>query len=268
MVQEMKLTSKNYYSQKANQAYFSVSQIKDFMKCEAMAMAKINGEWSEPPTAAMMIGSYVDAYFEGTLDNFKNENPEIFKKDGSLKSDYTKAEKIIERCESDELFMMCMSGEKQVIMTGELFGAKIKIKMDSYIPHELINDLKIIANLRDVSYAYVGRQAIKQSFIEKWGYDLQLAVYQEVVRQNTGEVLPCTISAADKGEYTDIACILIPDDQLHFQLYKNGLEFKIHRYLQVKNFNEEPIRCEHCNYCKATRKLDRLITPDELIIFN
>ena len=100
----MKLTNKNYYSQKANQAYFSVSQVKDFLKCEAYAMAKINGEWVEEPTPAMMIGSYVDSYFEGTLEEFKEQNPQIFKKDGTLKSDYIKAEKIIERVSKDELF--------------------------------------------------------------------------------------------------------------------------------------------------------------------
>lgn len=261
---QMKLNNDNYYSQKANQAYFSVSQVKDFMKCEAMAMAKINGEWSEPPTTPMLIGSYIDSYFEGSLNEFKERTPEIFKKDGNLKSDYIKAESIIQRIENDELFSKCMQGEKQVIMTGELFGAQWKIKMDSYIPHEAIVDLKIVANIRDVSFAYVGRQAVKQSFIEKWKYDLQLAVYQEIVRQNTGEKLPCIIAAADKGEYTDLACVLIPEDQLAFQLTQ--LKRIMPRIIAVKNYNEESEKCEQCNYCKSTRKLDRLITPDELII--
>ena len=148
----MKLNNDNYYSQKANQAYFSVSQVKDFLKCEAYAMAKIEGEWTEPPSTAMLIGSYVDSYFEGMLEDFKARTPELFKKDGSLKSDYVKAENIIQRVEKEELFMKCMSGEKQVIMTGELFGAKWKIKMDSYIPHEAIVDLKVVQKLRDVSY--------------------------------------------------------------------------------------------------------------------
>ncbi len=67
----MKLTNKNYYSQKANKEFFSVSQIKDFLKCEAQAMAKLSGEWVEEPTTAMLIGSYVDSWFEGTLEDFK-----------------------------------------------------------------------------------------------------------------------------------------------------------------------------------------------------
>lgn len=258
-MKKFKLTNSNYYSQEANQNYFSVSQVKDFLKCEAYAMAKINGEWVEPPTTPMLIGSYVDSYFEGTLEEFKERTPEIFKKDGSLKSDYVKAEKIIQRVSQDELFMKCMSGEKQVIMTGEIFGVNWKIKMDSYIPHEAIVDLKVVQKLRDVSY----KNGWKQSFIEKWGYDLQLAIYREIVRQNTGEVLPCIIAAVDKQDYPDLDCILIPDDQLKFQL--NDLRWKMLHIIDVKNYNVEPKRCGHCDYCRATKKLERLIVPDELI---
>ncbi len=259
-MKKFKLTKDNYYSKEANQAYFSVSQVKDFLKCEAYAVAKIGGEWSEPPSTAMLMGSYVDSYFEGTLEDFKARTPEIFKKDGSLKSDFIKAEKIIERAEKEELFMTCMSGEKQVIMTGELYGAKLKIKMDSYIPHEVIVDLKFIQKIRDIIFNKAGW---KQTFIENWGYDLQLAVYQEIVRQNTGETLPCIIAAVDKQEYPDIECILIPQEQLDFQLKE--LKWKMPRIIDVKNHNAEPKRCGHCDYCRATKKLERLITPDELI---
>ena len=43
--------------------------------------------------------------------------------------------------------MKCMSGEKQVIMTGELFGAKWKIKMDSYVKGTVIVDLKVMSSI-------------------------------------------------------------------------------------------------------------------------
>lgn len=41
---KLRLTQSNYYSPETDQQYFSVSQYKDFMKCEAMAMAKLRGE--------------------------------------------------------------------------------------------------------------------------------------------------------------------------------------------------------------------------------
>ena len=258
----MKLSNENYYSTKANQAFFSVSQVKDFLKCEAYAMAKINGEWVEEPTTPMLIGSYVDSYFEGTLEEFKERTPQIFKKDGTLKSDYVKAQQIIGRLHQDELFMSCMSGNKQVIMTGEIYGANWKIKMDSYIPHEAIVDLKVVKKLREVSY----HRGWKQSFIEKSRYDLQLAVYQEIVRQNTGELLDCIIAAVDKQDYPDLDCILIPNDQLKFQL--DQLRWKMLHLIDVKNYNVPAKRCGVCDYCRATKKLEKLIFPDDLIIFD
>lgn len=257
---KMKLTNSNYYSVKANQKYFSVSQVKDFMKCEAYAMAKINGEWAEEPTTPMLIGSYVDSYFEGTLEEFKARTPQIFKKDGSLKSDYIKAESIIERVSRDDLFMTCMGGQKQVIMTGEVFGAPWKIKMDSYIPHEAIVDLKVVAKLRDPKFT---KRGFKQSFIETSKYDLQLGIYQEIVRQNTGELLDCIIAGVDKQEYPDFDCILIPNEQLDFA--RSQIEWRMERFIAVKNHNEEPARCGKCDYCRATKKLDRLILPDDLV---
>ncbi len=255
----MELTNNNYYSQNANQEYFSVSQVKDFLKCEAYAMAKINGEWAEEPSTPMLIGSYVDSYFEGTLDDFKQRTPEIFKKDGTLKAEYVLAENVINKIESDELFMLCLSGQKQVIMTGEFLGAQWKIKMDSYIEQEAIVDLKIVKKVREIFYSR-GR---RQSFIENWGYDLQLAVYQEIVKQNTDATLDCIIAAADKQKYPDIACILLPNDQLDFQ--RRELAFKMPRIIAVKSGRENPQRCGICDYCRATKKLDRLVSSYELV---
>ena len=137
----MILTNENYFSPESNLEYLSVSQYKDFIGtmgkvgCEAQAMAKLDGEWGfNNKSTALLVGSYVDSHFEGTLDLFKAQNPEIFLKNGGLKSDYKKAEEIINRIERDEVFMQYMSGEKQVIMTAELFGSPWKIKIDSYHP--------------------------------------------------------------------------------------------------------------------------------------
>ena len=99
------LTSENYYSQEANKEYLSVSQYKQFVGtygrrgCEFTALEELNGRWQQKKNSGMMIGSYVDSYVEGTLDEFKKNNPEIFKKDGTLKADFTKAEQVIARIE-------------------------------------------------------------------------------------------------------------------------------------------------------------------------
>ena len=80
----MELNSSNYYSREANNEYLSVSQYKDFCgtlgkpACEAEAMAKLSGEWEQKKTDPLMVGSYVDAYFEGSLEQFIKENPGIY----------------------------------------------------------------------------------------------------------------------------------------------------------------------------------------------
>lgn len=134
----MQLTNENYYSKEANEEYLSVSQYKDFMGtygkrgCEEYALAKIEGTWEEnmEDSDALMVGSYVDAHFEGTLDLFKAKHPCMFKKDGGLMAKYLKANEMIQRCERDEVFSHYMSGEKQVIMTADMFGAKWKQKAE------------------------------------------------------------------------------------------------------------------------------------------
>ena len=152
------LTSENYYSDIANYEYMSVSQFKDFagtygkMGCEECAMAKIQGKFREPNRTALLEGSYVDAFYEGTLDKFKEEHLEMFTQKGELRSNFAKAERAIARSMRDPLFQEYMSGEKQVIMTGELFGAKWKIKMDSYHPGKAIVDLKYMQSLTKFGY--------------------------------------------------------------------------------------------------------------------
>ena len=82
----MTLTNDNYFSVEASMEYFGVSSLKSFDACEARALAECKGEYKRPDTTALLVGSYADAYFEGTLENFKTEHPEIFKKDGTLKN--------------------------------------------------------------------------------------------------------------------------------------------------------------------------------------
>ncbi len=236
----MILTNENYYSEKANCEYMSVSQYKDFMSCEAMAMAKLREEWSEPKSTALLVGSYVDAYFEGTLKDFRLENPEIFKKDGMLKADFLAADWLIERIERDSLFCEYMSGLKQVIKTGTLFGAKWKIKMDSYFPGQKIVDLKIMRSMDRI---------MGKSFVEHWGYDLQMAVYSAI----EGMGLETYLAVATKETTPNIEVIHIPKWRREELLA--DVERNLPHILLVKAGMEKPERCGVCDYCKATKIL-------------
>lgn len=263
----MKLTNKNYYSDKANLEYLSVSQYKDFVGtyaykgCEAQALAKIRGEYKEEPSTALLVGSYVDSYFEGTLEEFKTEHPEILKKDGTLKAEYIKADAMIERCKRDKKFMQYVSGEKQVIMTAEIFGAIWKIKMDSYLPNKAIVDLKTVDDMYKPVFC---KDTGKLSFIQARGYDFQLAIYQKVVELNTGKRLPCFIAAVDKKETPAIEIISISQSELDGTLA--GLQYGIERIKKLKSGELQPDKCGRCDYCKDTKIIQKPISMADLLI--
>ena len=259
------LTQDNYYSQQLNREYMSVSQYKDFAGtwahhgCEFTAMKKLAGEWLEQPSTAMMVGSYVDSYVEGTLDEFKIAHPELYKRDGNLKSEYIKANEIINRMESDSYFMTYLSGEKQKIMVGDMFGSKWKIKMDSYIPGVAIVDLKV---MRSISELHWVKDLGYIDTLRYWNYDIQGAVYQEIVYQNTGQRLPFYIAAVTKENEPDIRIIQITQNYLDEAM--SLVDTKMPRIMAVKNKEVEPDRCEACDCCRHYRVLSEPISLDDL----
>lgn len=243
------LNKSNYFSHEMNVKYMSVSQFKSFEKCEAAALAEIDGTYAREKTTALYVGSYIDSYFEGTLKEFAENNPEIFRQRGGiLKSPYLDAHDIISRIEKDEMFMRFLSGEKQVVMTGEIEGVDVKIKVDSLLPDKIV-DLKIVKDFAPIYKEAEG----KLPWYEYWRYDLQGAVYQEIVRQNTGKKLPFYLAAATKERITDIGIWQINQDLLDFELEKFKKTVRYYDFL--KQGIVSPSRCEKCDYCKMTKIL-------------
>ena len=75
----MVLTEDTYYGLEASRAYMSVSQFKNFQKCEAAALAEIKGEYVPERGRALLLGSYVDEMLTGTVESvlFKGVHYEI-----------------------------------------------------------------------------------------------------------------------------------------------------------------------------------------------
>lgn len=255
----IQLTSENYFSQQANLEYMSCSQFKSFCDCEERTLADIAGDYKRDSSTALLVGSYVDAHFEGTLDVFKAQHPELFKRDGTLKADYVQAESIIQRVENDKLFMKYMAGEKQVIMTGKIADVPYKIKIDSYHPDKAIVDLKVV---KDFEKLWNDTEKQKQSFIRYWGYDIQGAIYQEIVRQNTGKKLPFFIAAATKEKHTDFNVFAVPQEWLDEKLA--FVEERTPHFARLKTVEEPAERCERCDWCKDTKILDRIVDVRDL----
>ena len=162
--------------------------------------------------------------------------------------------------------MLCMSGEKQVILTAELFGAKWKGKLDSYhnrkSPYNSIVDLKVVKDLHERFWIKDLGQFV--SFIEYWGYDLQGAIYQ-LLEQAVygGEKVPFSIAAADKQKTIDIEVIGLKQRDMDKALL--GIEGNVKRIIDLKAGKVEPVRCGKCDYCKFTKKLTAPISTDMLI---
>lgn len=249
----MKLTAANYFSPEAARSYWSVSQFKSFNKCEACGLAEVRGEYQREETDSLLIGSYVDAYFSGELEEFTERHQEqmFSKRGGGLLSKFDHANDMIERVKRDPLMMAFMTGEKQKILTGELFGVPWKIKMDFYEKDGCITDLKTVKDFGDVYEEGFGRR----SWIEAWGYDIQGAIYTRIEQIATGrpEPLPFYIAAVTKEKVPDIKLIQIPDHILEAALHI--VEAKIERFDLIKSGDVEPIRCERCDYCKMTKTL-------------
>ncbi|MFV0518449.1 MAG: PD-(D/E)XK nuclease-like domain-containing protein [Aminipila sp.] len=237
MPRKMKLTESNYYGSKANKSFFSVSQFKEFMNCEAMALASIRGEYKRPMTRPMLIGSFVDAYFEGTLSQFMNEYPEIFTRKNELRAEFKKANEIIARVQNDPMFMQFLSGDKQRILTFKMFGVDWKMKMDSFVEGICITDLKVVATFKN---------------LHAFRYDIQGAIYQKGVEIALDQHLPFYLAAATKERVTDFDVFQIPQNILDEALDEVAIQMP--RFVKVKKGLEEPIYCGKCDYCKSIKQ--------------
>lgn len=272
------LTPENYYSDQANKDYMSVSLFKDFVgtqahtACELAALQRANGNISQEPTTSLLVGSYIDAYFEGTLDDFIHDNMDFLCTKASVKrylegngqlellSDFRKAEAIIERVKQDPLFMSFTAGEKQRIMTADLFGILWKIKMDFYFDGEKIVDLKVMKDAKPIWSPLMNQ---KVDFIHYWGYDIQGAIYQKVVEKVTGKKLPFYIAYITKEDVTDYNIVEVT--QPHLDKAFTFVGENIEHVLMVRNGLIPPSACHTCAYCRQTKRLTGPIVIDELM---
>lgn len=248
--------------------YLSPSSFNRYSKCSAAALAVERGEWKFDFTTPMKVGSYVDAYFSGTLDKFKEENPDIYTKGSknkapALRADFVKAEEIIELIKSDPLFFQYVTGKTQVKVSGTIGGVKFLGYVDSLHSDSAIVDLKII---KDV-FGKAWNNDIKayESWVDAYGYVLQGAVYQELVRQMTGKKLPFFIAAVDKKPVMNHELIHIPDDRMYEELER--AKHRSSEFMKIRSGKLPPVRCGKCDYCISTKKIKDPISYLDLFNF-
>lgn len=264
----LKLTPENYYSAQANWDYMSASQFKSFRRCEAAAIAELRGEWGRKETTALLVGSYVDAFFAGELEQFQAEHPELYKRDGSLKADFQTAHAIAERLNRDVLAQMLLSGKHQTIKTGKIAGVWFKMKSDSLLSARQVEAIcKVFPPVKDLvpfggpmivdlkcmrDFEPIWDESVRErvSFVDYWGYDIQGAIYQKI----DNRMAPFVIVGVTKEAEPDITAIHIPDEDLAFALA--DVEALAPRYAAIKRGEISPVGCGKCAYCRSVKRLD------------
>lgn len=259
----MKLTEENYFSKEASRIYTGSSEIKDFLKCEACALAKLNEEWEEEKSKSMLVSSYIDEAISGTLDKFKEQNPEIFLKSGELKADYKIADEVLKQMQDDEMFMKYLNGEHQVIMTGEISGIPVKIKIDSFFPGKCIVDLKAMATLEP---QWSEKEHKKLNFCDNFRYTLQAALYQEICYQSTGKRLPFIIAVCTKQKYSQRALLQIPQQIIDSELL--FLQNYLPHLQDLKEGKVQPLSCGKCDWCISNQKTNKIWFYDDFFKTN
>lgn len=281
---KFQLTEENYYTPEANMHYMDCSTYKAIIgtpalkACELKAVKIAKGEYIKPKSTALLVGSYVDAYFEGTLPKMLLDNIESYYTKASIKkfydgkgdlellSEFKQAETMIKRAIKEPLFMKYMEGEKQLILTGEIAGVPIRVKLDSYDGNR-ITDLKTCASTTKTYYAADLGQRL--NFIEAFGYVEQAAFYTRAVEQKYKKRVPFYIAAITKEKVENIPhprvqIIQIPDELIDSKMLE--IEEKIGKAWDVLHGKLEPIPCGSCEWCADNLPLTKVISMDELML--
>ena len=251
----MQLDNQNYHSNEANRHFMSVSQFKRFIECEARAVAELKGEFTRPPSSALLVGSYLHVAIESEqafTEFYEKEQDSIMNTRGNKYAQFIQADEMIETIKSDPFMMFALTGDKEVIMTGEIFGIQWKIKVDN-INHQrgFFSDLKSTQELgkRYWSEKYNGWV----SFVQAYEYILQMYVYQEIIRQNTGRIYTPYIVAVTKESPPDKAVLHFDPSRFNFE--RDYIEQLLPSIIEAKQGKKVPHRCNKCEYCRGTKQL-------------
>jgi hypothetical protein len=265
----MELTKENYYTKEADMAYMSVSQLKNFMFCEAKALAELRNETEKEDRSAFLEGHYLHAWNEGKLKGFQEDNLEIYKYSNPAKGKkeaFLTIDKTIESLEKDENIMEIIQGQKEVIMTANLFDIDWKFQMDIYNPGKgRIVDLKFMNDINKKFWDNSTRGYI--NFVKQYKYHYQMVLYAILEQQ-----------ATQRDEYLEPYIVAISKETPPRKVILNGfledisevlsdVAARLPRIIKVKNGETEPFYCGECEYCRSILKArtinyKKLLTQD------
>ena len=253
----MELNNQNYFSIEANKEFMSVSQFKNFRECEAKALHDIE-VGGEVQKEAFLEGKLFEAWVSGDRALFMAQHPEIVSTRGAtagqIKSNFNRVIASAERFLTQDFFKKIIEKcEKQVILTGEIEGVKVKCALDLFDREtNSIYDIKCMKDFKDV---WISEERAYADWYYAYGYVLQLAVYREIVRQNFGEPKEVGLIAATKEEIPDLQALSFNNELLDLEL--NNFKILVKRYDDIKKGKITPKYCNTCEYCKSIKKIEK-----------
>lgn len=273
----IELTQENYYQ---DRSWLSNSKLKQYMQCQAKAYAMDNGEWvEERDETPLLLGNYVHSYFESpeAHNQFLTENGDkllakIGKNRGNLKADFVIGNKMIESLKSDDGFNRLYHGfseddvQKEMIVYGEIEGVPIKGKLDSVnLSRGYFVDLKTMKSIYTEEWNTELKKRVPAAVnnIMNFGYHGQLALYRELLKQMTGKEFRPLIVAVSKEPVPDKEILKI--DEVWLEEGLEQIKNNISEAWNVIQGRQKPTPCGRCDYCRSKKKLDAVISLNELI---
>lgn len=272
----MKLTPENYYSNETDWQYMSFSLFKDFEQCEARALAKLKEDWK--PTSnpvPLLVGNYTHSYFESAKSHqsFVDANKKKLmtrptKKDpnGHLRADFKVADQMVDTLNKDRMFnFFYKPGNKEVIVTGKIDGYWWKGKIDS-----LVLDKGYFCDLKTVDDIHKGHWSVDEHryvpFIFDREYDLQMAIYRELIKQTFAKQCQPFIFAISKQTPPDKMAIDFNgvDDQYALEADLDKVKELQPHFWKVMTGEEAPVACGKCDYCREMKQLNGFTHASEI----
>ncbi|HFI0293701.1 TPA: PD-(D/E)XK nuclease-like domain-containing protein [Streptococcus suis] len=273
----IELTQENYYQDKS---WLSNSKMKQYMQCQAKAYAMDNGEWvEERDETPLLLGNYVHSYFESheAHEQFLAEHGDKLlaktgKNKGNLKADFVIGDKMIESLGDDDGFNRLYHGfpgdniQKEMIVFGEIEGVPVKGKLDSVnVSRGYFVDLKTMKSIYSEEWNAELKKRVPAAVnnILGFGYHGQLALYRELLKQMTGKEFRPLIVAISKEQVPDKEILKIDEAWLEEGLEQ--LKSNIVEVWDVIQGRQKPTSCGRCDYCRSKKKLDAVVSLNELI---
>ena len=264
----MKLTFDNYHSPESNKLFFSSHQWGEWHECPARQQATIAGDYESPDKIAFDVGSMLDLAVTdpAALPVWMACNRDRLYKKSALKKladtydplttadllkPFRDVEVYIDAILSDEFFKNYLCGDPQMILTGEIAGQPWRCMIDIVDKsRQMFTDLKTTASLNKLLWSDDYHR--KVTFYEVFNYWRQVAVYQDILRQNMeGVVFVPYLAVISKQDPPAKRIIRMgTQDRLDWEIQK--IREGMPAVLEMKQNGEGVWNCGECAYCRQT----------------